>query len=243
MLVDQMSQGNDIAELQFRAIATNRAPSVADLVFDELYQRVIALELRPGAKLSEVDVARRMGVSRQPVRDAFYRLSKLGFLTIRPQRATTVAPISERAVQQARFIRTAIEAETVQAAALSLDAGQLERLQTLVERQEVAVEAGDKIGFHSLDDEFHRLICEFTDLSFAWTVIKEHKAHMDRVRYLSLSFGARSALDDHKVILAALQAHDPEMAVKAMRVHLSRIGSIIATIRRDGEEYFAKETA
>ena len=229
-----------MTKLQLRAIATKRAPSVADLVFDELYQMVITLELMPGAKLSEVDVARRMGVSRQPVRDAFYRLSRLGFLTIWPQRATVVAAISESAVLQARFIRTAIELETVQAAAQSLNARQLQRLQTLVQRQETAVEAGDKVRFHALDDEFHRLICEFTGLSFAWTVIKEHKAHMDRVRYLSLSFGAQSALDDHKEILAALQAHDPKRAAEAMRAHLSRIAGIIATIRKDHDQYFAE---
>jgi len=227
--------------LQLQAIETKRAPSVTEQVFEELYQRVISLELPPGAKLSEVEVARHMGVSRQPVRDAFYRLSRLGLLTIRPQRATIVAPISERDVLQARFIRTAIEQETVQAAARSLGPRQLQRLQTLVQRQEAAVEAGDKLRFHALDDEFHRLMCELTDLSFAWSVIKEHKAHMDRVRYLSLAFGARSALDDHKEILAALQAHDPARAAEAMRVHLSRILAIIATIRKERDQYFAHD--
>ncbi len=229
--------------LEFRTIETKRAPSVTELVFDELYDRVITLDLPPGAKLSEVDVARRMGVSRQPVRDAFYRMSRIGLLTIRPQRATIVAPISERAVLEARFIRAAIELETVQEAARTLAAGDLQRLRALVERQEEAVRVGDKMRFHALDDEFHRMICESTDLSFAWTVIKEHKAHMDRVRYLSLAFGAQSALDDHKAILAALEAHDPQKAAAAMRTHLSRIHGIIATIRKDRDNYFAKEDA
>lgn len=226
---------------QFPSIEARRAPSVTDLIYEELYQRVITVELPPGAKLSEVDVARRMGVSRQPVRDAFYRLSRLGFLTIWPQRATIVAPISERAVLQARFIRTAIEVETVQAAAHRLNATQLQRLQALIDRQEVAMEAGDKLRFHALDDEFHRLICEFTDLAFAWTVIRDHKAHMDRVRYLSLFFGARSAFEDHKDIMEALLAHDSKRAAEVMRLHLSRIGAIIATIRKDRNEYFADE--
>ncbi len=230
-------------KLQFRAIEARRAPSVADLVFEELYQRVITLELLPGAKLSEVEVARRLGVSRQPVRDAFYRLSRLGFLTIWPQRATIVAPISERAVLQARFIRTAIEVETVQTAARVLDDEQLGRLQALIERQEAAMDTGERVLFHTLDDEFHRLICEFADLSFAWTVIKENKAHMDRVRYLSLFFGARSAYEDHLEIMAALKTHDPQRAAKAMRVHLSRIVTIIDTIRQERDQYFAEEEA
>ena len=64
--------------------------SVADSVFDELHRQILTLELQPGSKISEADVAKALGVSRQPVRDAFYRLSKLGFLSMRPQVATTV---------------------------------------------------------------------------------------------------------------------------------------------------------
>ena len=61
-------------------------PSVADQVFAELHRQVLSLELPPGARISEVDIAKALGVSRQPVRDAFYRMSKMGFLVIRPQR-------------------------------------------------------------------------------------------------------------------------------------------------------------
>ena len=74
------------------SLETVRAPSAADQIFAALYRQVLTLELPPGSRLSEAEVARRMGVSRQPVRDAFWRLSQLGFLTIRPQRATTVSP-------------------------------------------------------------------------------------------------------------------------------------------------------
>ena len=78
--------------------------SVADSVFDELHRQILTLELQPGAKISEADVAKALGVSRQPVRDAFYRLSKLGFLSMRPQVATTVSLISKKSVQQAPLI-------------------------------------------------------------------------------------------------------------------------------------------
>ena len=74
-----------MVDLQLPAIEPVGRPSVADHVFDELRREILTLELAPGTKLSEVEVATQMGVSRQPVRDAFYRLSKLGFLLIRPQ--------------------------------------------------------------------------------------------------------------------------------------------------------------
>lgn len=63
-------------------IALLRGPSTADLVHEELYRQIVALELPPGTRISEQEVARRIGSSRQPVRDAFYRLSKLGLLEV-----------------------------------------------------------------------------------------------------------------------------------------------------------------
>ena len=72
--------------------------SAAERVFGHLKTDIVALRLPPGTRLSEADVALEMDVSRQPVRDAFYRLSRLGFLTIRPQRATIVIAASLRIV-------------------------------------------------------------------------------------------------------------------------------------------------
>ncbi|WP_429940999.1 GntR family transcriptional regulator [Agrobacterium vitis] len=118
-----------IDTVNVRMLDVQRQPSVTEQVFELLYRQVVELELPPGAKLSEVDVAKQMGVSRQPVRDAFYRLSQQGFLMIRPQRATVVTHISERGVLQARFIRTALEMETVRAAADRLSEEQIEALE------------------------------------------------------------------------------------------------------------------
>lgn len=223
-----------------RSIEALRAPSTADLVFDELYRRVVELDLAPGVKLSELDVARRMGVSRQPVRDAFYRLSQIGLLHIQPQRATTVSRISEAAVLQARFIRTALETETARAAAARLGEEGLRELEDLVAGQREAVAADERVRFHTLDDAFHRVICEASGHEVVWSLIRETKAHMDRTRFLSLSFGAPAALDDHLRILAALRVRDPERAAAAMRLHLSRIADILAKLRAERPGIFAE---
>ncbi|MCE5975121.1 GntR family transcriptional regulator [Sinirhodobacter sp. WL0062] len=219
---------------------TNR-PSVADLVFAELQRQVLSLELQPGAKISEVDVAKQMGVSRQPVRDAFYRLSKMGFLLIRPQRATTVTLISSEAVMQARFIRTALEVETVRVAAEALGNADIEALERIIDAQDKAIKAEDKPGFHRLDDQFHREICMRSGLGFTWELIAENKGHMDRVRMLSLIFASRAAWEDHLRILDALKSRNPEASAEAMRAHLSRIKTQIERIRSENFAWFAKE--
>lgn len=216
-----------------------RAPSAADRVFEALYHQVVTLALPPGARLSEAEVARAAGVSRQPVRDAFFRLSQLGFLTIRPQRSTEVSVVSEQAVQQARFVRTALEVETVRLAAERFGPAEIGELEALLDEQAAAIAADDREGFHGLDDEFHRRICALAGHDYAWALIREQKAHMDRVRFMSLGFGAQAALDDHRVILDAVRAGDVPAAVAAMRTHLSRIEEHLPRIRAEHGELFA----
>lgn len=225
-----------------RALEPLNRPSVADTVFDELHSQIILLELSPGTKMSEVEVAKALGVSRQPVRDAFYRLSKLGFLSIRPQRATLVSHISSTAVLQARFIRNAIEAETVRTACRVLTPEDFSGLDAVLDAQNKAVKAGDPVSFHQLDDQFHREICERAGLAFTWDIIREYKAHMDRVRFLSLAFASNDAFNDHIEVMEAIRARDEERAMKHMRIHLSRIKEQIIRIRADHVQYFADES-
>lgn len=221
-----------------RVIEQPGRPSVADAVFAELHRQILVLDLPPGSRLSEVDVARAMGVSRQPVRDAFWRLSKLGFLTIRPQRATMVSSISEEAVMQARFIRAAIEAETVRVFTERASEADLAALDEILDAQRQAAADRNRPLFHELDDRFHREICERGGNAFAWDIIRENKAHMDRVRLLSLSFASQDAFEDHLRVMAAIRSRDPGRAMLEMRQHLGRIRSQIQRIRDENAEYF-----
>jgi DNA-binding GntR family transcriptional regulator len=212
-------------------LGETRPRTVTDQIFDLLYERVVNLTLPPGAKLSEAEVASQMGVSRQPVRDAFYRLSQMGFIQIRPQRATIITPISEPAVLQAYFIRAALEEACMRVAAEKLTPAQIDKLDALVDRQQAALDAGQRAEFHAMDDQFHRDICAYAGLDFVWSLVKENKGHMDRARYLSLTHGARTALDEHRLIMATLRDRDPARAAAAVRQHLSRIEGIIARLR------------
>lgn len=215
-------------------------PSVADQVFDELNKRILSLELSPGARISETEVARALGTSRQPVRDAFFRLSKLGFLEIRPQRATVVSLISVEAVMEARFVRTAVEIETVREACAKITQDQLDDLARLVDRQHEAADLDDRMRFHLLDDQFHRRICLIAGHTFAWKVVKESKSHLDRVRMLSLSFNQSRAIGEHEAILDALKRRDAAAAGERMREHLSQLIGQIDRIRAEHLDYFVE---
>ena len=220
-----------------------RPQSATDQVFETLYIAIATLDLVPGEKISEADVAKKMGLSRQPVRDAFFRLSELGFLRIRPQRATTISLISERAILDAHFIRTALEVECLRAAVRNATEQDFVALDAIMTQQQAAVAAVDPRAFHLADDQFHRAICTIAGHPLAWNVIKDHKVHLERVRFLSLTFGAQLAFDDHMAVLDAIRASDVEGAENALRAHLGHILDHIDTIRETNSEYFEPRTS
>lgn len=217
-----------------------RPRTATEQIYQALYDRVINLTLAPGAKLSEAEVAAQMGVSRQPVRDAFYRLSQQGFIQIRPQRATVVTRISEEAIRQAHFIREALEVACIREAAIRLNATHHEALDDLLTQQEAALAADDRGRFHALDDQFHYDICDYAEVEFVWTLVKDNKGHMDRARYLSLSYNAANALNEHRVILSALRQRDIDAATAGVTQHLSRINETLERLRIEQPEMLGK---
>ncbi len=213
--------------------------TATEQIFETLYKAVIALDLPPGTKVSEAEVAKQLDVSRQPVRDAFYRLSKLGFLSIRPQRATFVTKISETAVINAVFIRTALEVECLRTAARTAREDLLSRLEDNLSRQQKAITSEDPTEFHVLDEEFHQIICECAGHGHVWELIKEQKAHMDRVRFLTLSQERRQlVLEQHTEIVEAIAAGDTAVAEESFRTHLGGIGNILDLVRNENTAFF-----
>ncbi|SFR46623.1 GntR family transcriptional regulator [Litoreibacter janthinus] len=220
-------------------IRQSTAPTVADQIFSALQTRILTLELPPRTKISETEVAKAMGVSRQPVREAFKRLAKLGFLTIRPQSRTTVSLISEEAVTRARFIRMALETQTCRTASEGLSEAGLTALSNLIEQQKVAIAAGDRMQFHTLDDQFHKEICVQSGVGYVWDLIHENKAHMDRIRMLSLDTSSQHfALEEHIEMYEAISSCNGEAAAAAVTKHLSRILQLIETIKQENHNWF-----
>ncbi|PTX56304.1 GntR family transcriptional regulator [Litoreibacter ponti] len=213
----------------------------ADVVFDYLYEQISSLELMPGTKISEAEIASKFGVSRQPVRDAFSRLDNLDLLLIRPQKATVVKKFSLTSIATARFARLAIELEVMHRAVDAWDGMLLAEFEASLDAQGQAVASRDVEGFHALDYDFHRLLCRAAKCEFAFELISENKAQVDRLCVLSLT-GADSMgvlVEDHKAMLAHLKARDTAALCAATRLHLSRLDSTVETIYKDHASYFS----
>jgi DNA-binding GntR family transcriptional regulator len=210
--------------------------SAAQRIENELRRLIIALELPPGSRLSEQDIAERHGVSRQPVREALIGLARTRLVEIQPQRGTTVVKISVRKMMEARFVREAIETAVVRRACASFDQQSRERINDLLEMQEQAARRDDHDAFQRYDELFHIALAEGAGCPLAWEAVQDIKAHMDRVCQLTLPNpeAMLPLIDQHRAIVAAIDARDEDAAAEAMRHHLTEI---LRTLPRVEAEY------
>lgn len=191
----------------------------------ELREAIVRLELPPGMRLSEQEIATRFGASRQPVREALIVLAKSGLLEARPNRGTVVVKISVQQMLEARFVRESVEVAVVRRAAQHFDPLTRERLEANIHLQEQYVDAEDHNEFRLLDAKFHHGLARGASCALAWDTIIDMKAHIDRVCNLTLKKDNNRPvlLQQHKNILSAIDARDADAAEKAMREHMQTI--------------------
>ncbi|MDN3559278.1 GntR family transcriptional regulator [Vreelandella neptunia] len=227
--------------LQAMWLRTSTDVSVRQRLHKVLRQAIIRMVLAPGQALSEKEIADLFNVSRQPVREAFIRLSESGLVEVRPQRGTYVVRISRQAVLEARFIRESLEvAIALEAAKCTLPSSVLMELNELIERQRSCIERQDHDRFFFLDEMFHRTLAISTGQTMAWNVIEDVKAQLDRVRYLSIpdSTPIPKLADQHQAIVDAISAGDTEAAEQAMCIHQREILHSLPELERRFPELF-----
>lgn len=196
-------------------------------IVPQLYQllrgRIVRTELLPGEVISASEIAKSYNVSRQPVREAFIKLAEAGLVQISPQRGTMITRIIESAVMDARFVREAIEADVVRLVAVTCDAAMARELQDQIAAQQRMAE-DDNEAFVRLDELFHRTLAEMAGKPYAWRVVEDVKAQMDRVRFLSVQKNhIRVLIVQHARIVDSITRNDVAEAEAAMRVHLREI--------------------
>ncbi len=211
---------------------------VGPQLYRMLRKRIISNDLLPGSRISESEIAGELNISRQPVREAFIKLAEERLVDIRPQRGTYVCKISNSAVTDGQFVREAIEADIVKLLAEAADPVLAQELRGQIIVQRDALKNEPAI-FNELDERFHRTLAEAAGKFHVWGVIEGLKAHMDRVRYLSLrQFPFDKLVAQHADIADAIARGDGPAAAAAMRGHMRNIFEDLPLIATENPEYF-----
>lgn len=183
------------------------------------------MEMRPGEKVSENDLARRFGVSRTPAREAMQRLADEGLVEIFPQSGTFVARIPYEELPEAMVIRKSLESTTAGLAAEAASRSQKLTLASVIEQQREASQAGDRAAFHRADELFHAKLAEIAGFPGIWKLVLQVKTQVDRFRHLTLVLPHRmlAVIEEHERILKAIERGDATGAAAAMVAHLDSV--------------------
>jgi len=193
---------------------------------DLIRNAIVHLELPPGTFIDKGALCTRLGVSRFPVSEALGRLADEGFVEVLPQRGTRVARIDLAECRQAMFIRRALEAEAVRMIAPGATAELLADLGRSLEDQEAALKKGDRARFHELDLALHEMLLNALGYERVKVAVEAARASLDRMRlFLCTPQRQTSTFAEHQAIVAALAAHDPAAAARAMEHHLDVVMS------------------
>ncbi len=217
-----------------------RMGSGATHVFEVLRQDIIALRLAPGTVLSRAEIQERFGFSSTPVRDALLRLQEERLVEVFPQHATVVSPIDLGLARQAQFLRRSVELEVVRALALRPDRTALDRLHSILRQMTAFAGLGEQEAFAACDQAFHHTMYEAAGVAGLWQLICRQSGHIDRLRRLHLPVAGKieHILQDHRAILEAIEAGQPDQAQLCLRDHLSQSLDFAGRLRRKYPGYF-----
>jgi DNA-binding GntR family transcriptional regulator len=220
------------------------ALSVRAQAYSLLRDAIVALRLAPGAKVSDLQLAQELQVSRTPIREALLQLSDERLVDVRPQAGTFVSRISVAAVREAQFVREALEVAALQAAGRRLDEVDLVALEANIAAQRDAAAAGDAERFYELDEALHRGLMQASGFPGAARVADRSRVHLNRVRRLSLPDPevVEGLVAEHAEIIDSLRRRELDRAEAVLRTHLRKVLETLPALVEQHPDFFLDDT-
>lgn len=157
-----------------------------DYVYRVLKDNIMCLELKPGELLSESDLAKKLNVSRTPIREVLIKLKAEKLIEVKPQAGTYVSQIDWNLIEEAIFIRYNLEKEALREACENFSEDILIEMEKCLFAQKLVAQKGNNLlEFHNLDKEFHKLIFIGCHKINIWESIMKISTHYNRMRLLS----------------------------------------------------------
>ena len=190
-------------------------------VAELLRQRIFARELEPGSWIDELRIAEALGISRTPLREALKVLAAEGLVTMKVRRGAYVTEVSEKDLRDVYHLLALLEADAARVVATRASDDQLAELQAQHQALEAAVHDRDR--FFEINEAFHRQLLDLSDNKWRNQMVADLRKVMKLNRHHSLFKSGRIAqsLAEHRAIVQALQAREPELAAQRMAEHFS----------------------
>ena len=222
--------------LHVKRLVIKTSRTIRRKIYDFLREQLLSGEIQPYQHLIEAKIARDIGTSRTPVREALHSLELEGLIESIPRVGYVVRSISEQEVEEICEIRAAIEQL---AARWAMEKAREKLVRELVENIFISEEKlanGDARAFVELDAQFHEIISNLSGSRRLLEMAQTLRRHMLRYRIQSIYLpdNVLRAIAGHKEILKAIESADTEGVKQAIRNHLQQS-------KRDVLKYAFKE--
>ncbi len=204
------------------AFSSIEVPDLVGVVEAQLQQAILAGRIAPGDRIVEAELARQMGISRAPVREAARRLESLGLLVSRPRHGFAVRTVSAKQVNDLYEVRTQLELLAAELACANASDAELAGLEARVDDMVARAEALPMAERVALDLDFHFAISALSGNHYLHRLFDNMQTEVRM--FLALSEGSygdlRTLAETHRPIARALVQRDVAAVQHALRFHL-----------------------
>jgi DNA-binding GntR family transcriptional regulator len=191
----------------------------SEIVYDQLFDRIVKGEIPSESKLREVSLAKEFGMSRTPVRDALRQLANDGLVTIKPSLGARVIGFSADDIEDIYDIRMALELLAIDLNGQSL---RLKPLTELRDRFQKAINKKNQEEHMQVDALLHRYIVESTGRRYLLHVYDEIGRLMHSFRHLAFRDKnvLKHVIEEHTALIDALLVRDIDKAKSILGQHI-----------------------
>lgn len=206
--------------------AQTARPSLAELAYEGIKERILSLELGPGQFVNEQELCRLTGMGRMPVHQAVHRLMTEGLLRIIPRKGIIIGAASLNEVLAALEARGAVEPNIAALAAERATPAQIRQMEKLLKQSRKVADQRFRREFMDLDRLFHATVAEAAGnkmLVDAQRPLQERSARIWSLVVMRHPDGLRMTQDEHEAVFDAIRRGDRDAARRAMQVHLASL--------------------
>lgn len=209
-------------------------PAVAT-VYDRIKTMAATYRIKPGERVNEVELARRLGVSRTPVREALNRIAAEGFLVALPNKGYCARAFDAQQILELYEYRAIVETGVVALVCERATDDELDALAALTDTHRDEPDT-DAQALHLLiqDEEFHERLAVLARNEACLRSVKSLNERLRFARWLDLKVRRSLTRNDHPEIVAALRRRDQDAAQTLMRRHISHHLAHIVALTRAG---------
>lgn len=198
--------------------------SLKDKVYQNIKFQIIIGVLKPGTRLPEEELSKAMNISRAPIREAFSRLEKEGFVTVIPRKGAAVSKVTAQAIEDLFEIRETLESLAVKKSKGKISIEELEEVGNGFKKFiNKSTNTENCIQYLSLDKKFHDLLSQNCGNKKLIDLLANLQEQIHWLRNISLKrITFAGSVGEHLVIIEALQKNDEKLILKTLLQHLER---------------------